>query len=307
MLDDLFAATAWPMDMVAPYSFFHITLTLAGTLAAAFLACRLARAKHPAETSVLFSCGLLLAIAEVYKQGFLYTVVYSHHYEWWFFPFQLCSIPMYLCLAYPFLKTDPRRGAAPHQGTLQPRKMARLRCVPATVPCQTAPPPSPAQRTVATFLQDFGLLGGIMALAVPDGFLHPYWTLTLHGFFWHFILLFLGLYCCLKRLTDLTLRGYRKILPLYLACCLIACTVNAFVQVTIYPADYADLFYINCAFPSEQPVFRQISLRLGNVWGHLAYIAASCAGAGLIHRICGWNRSDRSARGMRRKKTRSSS
>lgn len=259
--DTFFAATAWPMDMVAPYSFFHIALTLAGTLAAAFLACRLARAKHPAETGVLFSCGLLLAAAEVYKQGFLYTVVYSHHYEWWFFPFQLCSIPMYLCLAYPFLKTDPR---------------------------QTAPSPSPAQRTVATFLQDFGLLGGIMALAVPDGFLHPYWTLTLHGFFWHFILLFLGLYCCLRGLTDPTLRGYRKILPLYLACCLIACTVNAFVQATIYPADYADLFYINCAFPSEQPVFRQISLRFGNIWGHLAYIAASCTGAAMIHGICRW-------------------
>lgn len=261
MLNDFFAATAWPMETMAPYSFAHIAPALAGSLAAALLAWGLARSHRPESSHVLFACGLFLAVSEVYKQGFLYTVVYDHHYEWWFFPFQLCSIPMYLCLAYPLLKAAPN---------------------------QTVDRPSPSQRIAATFIQDLGLLGGIMALAVPDGFLHPYWTLTLHGFFWHFTLLFLGLYCCLKGLSDLSRRGFLKILPLYLACGLIASAVNALVQVTVYPADYADLFYINCALPSEQPVFRQISLKFGNIWGHLAYIAATCAGAFLIHRVCGW-------------------
>lgn len=281
--DVFFAATAWPMDAVAPYSFFHIALTLAGTLLAALLAWVMAKAKGPASSRILSACGLLLAVAEVYKQGFLYTIVYDHHYEWWFFPFQLCSIPMYLCLAYPLLGIARVRETA-----LSPRRYP-VKTDPAghRALCPKDGSPSPAQRTVATFLQDFGLLGGIMALAVPDGFLHPYWTLTLHGFFWHFMLLFLGLYCGQKGLTDQTGRGFLKTLPLYLFCCAIACKINALVQATIYPADYADLFYINCALPSEQPVFRQISFKLGNVWGHLAYIAATCTGARLIHQICG--------------------
>ena len=29
---------------------------------------------------------------------------------------------------------------------------------------------------------DFNLLGGLMALLVPDGLMHPYITLTLHAF-----------------------------------------------------------------------------------------------------------------------------
>ena len=42
MLNDFFAATAWPMETMAPYSFAHIALALAGSLAAALLAAFLA-------------------------------------------------------------------------------------------------------------------------------------------------------------------------------------------------------------------------------------------------------------------------
>lgn len=65
-------------------------------------------------------------------------------YDWWFFPFQLCSLPMYLCLLLPFLKHKSMKTA------------------------------------VCTFLQDFNLLGGLAALIVSEGFRGIHWTLTLH-------------------------------------------------------------------------------------------------------------------------------
>ena len=65
------------------------------------------------------------------------------------FLFQLCSVPMYLCLLLPLLQTAWHGRIA---------------------------------RAFYTFLQDYGLLGGVMALAEPSGLMHPYWTLTLHGF-----------------------------------------------------------------------------------------------------------------------------
>lgn len=254
---NFFQWTAWPMQQAAPYSPFHILLTVSGITAAIFCAVRAAHFERLRPKHIIALCGTILAVSELYKQGFLYTVVNGGHYNWWYFPFQLCSIPMYLGLLYPAL--PPENSRRPGAGF---RKIA------------------------ATFLQDFGLLGGIMALAVPDGLLHPYWTLTLHGFLWHFILIFLGIYCSKKGLTDSSDRGFLRTLPLYLACCGIAAVINTIVQTTIYPSRYTDLFYINCFFPSEQPLFRQISLTFGNVWGHLAYILASCGGAYLIHRLC---------------------
>lgn len=253
MLSRFFTATAWPMEMGQAGSLFHLALTMVGITAAVMLASLLSRQKNPAEDTVLAVCGAVLAVFELYKQGFLYYVVYSGQFNWWYFPFQLCSVPMYLCLIYPWLGS-----------------------------C------SAAKRRIATFLQDFGLLGGIMALIVPDGLFHPYWTLTLHGFLWHFILIFLGAYCGRKGLAENGQNGFLWMLPLYGLCCGIAVFINTMVQLYIYPRDYSDLFYINCFFPSEQPIFHQISLMFGNVWGHLLYVLASCCGAGMIH--LAWSR-----------------
>ena len=91
----LFQMSSWPMRTPVPYSGFHLVFGGAGILAAIFLAWKLPRGTHP---QVLPACGLILAVSEIYKQGFLYYIVNGGQYDWWYFPFQLCSIPMYLCL-----------------------------------------------------------------------------------------------------------------------------------------------------------------------------------------------------------------
>ena len=239
--------TAWPMTPPAPWSAFHVMVSLSGLLIAGFLARFLAQHYKSHACLILWICGVLLGTGELYKQLFLYEIVNHGRYDWWYFPFQLCSTPMYLCLVFPLL--------------------------PGGIP----------RRTAAAYLESFGLLGGIMALTEPSGLMHPYWTLTLHGFLWHFILILLGVYCGRKGLADAGAGGFFRMLPLYGLCCSIAIFINTMEQLCIYPRDYSDLFYINCFFPSEQPFFHQLSLWLGNVWCHILYVLASCCGAGLIH------------------------
>lgn len=243
MFQALLEYTAWPMKKPAPYSLFHLLITLTGTAAAFLAAFFLSRKKNIPAGRIIFGCGIILAAAEIYKQLFLYHIVRQGSFDWWYFPFQLCSIPMYLCLLYPV-------------------------CL---------------KKHTPVFLQDFGLLGGITALLFPEGFLHPYVALTLHGFIWHFILVFLALYCHGAGLCQKPGRSFCRALVIYFFCLAGAVGINAFVQQNLYPAGFADMFYINCTFPSAQPVFHQISLILGNFWGHFAYILASCLGAGLIH------------------------
>lgn len=228
-------------------------------------AIRSIRTKYFPELSdrLLFLCGFLMLCSEIWKQYVLTFVLGGGSYNWWYFPFQLCSIPMYLCLAYPFV-ARPHTSSGKH-GVFNTRGSGA------------------AAPILATFLQDFGLLGGFMALAFPEGFLYPYWTLTLHGFFWHFLLIFIGVYCGRRGLSDFGETGFARCLPLYFFCCLAATCINTAVQLTVYPESYADMFYINCFFPSEQPVFSRISLSLGNVWGHIAYLLSSCLGAFCIH------------------------
>lgn len=242
-------ATAWPMTPPAPYSLFHIGLTAAGISAAAAAAWKLAKSSINRDSSgmgCLFICGVILAVSEIYKQLFLYWIVNQGTYDWWYFPFQLCSVPMYLCLLLPLISRVFHRKF---------------------------------QRVVCTFIQDFGLLGGLLALAEPSGLMHPYWTLTLHGFCWHFLLIFAGLFCGFRGLSYRKWKDFPRVIPLFLCCCCLATLINILAR----PQGRADMFYISPYYPNGQIVFHQIALRTGIFAGNLIYLAAVLAGAALFH------------------------
>ena len=171
MISRLLTLTAWSMTPPAVWSPFHLAFMLIGILLAAFAAWKLRTRSEEFRLHLLFACGVFLAFSEVYKQLFLYYIENNRHYDWWYFPFQLCSVPMYLGLFIPMVP-------------------ARIRNV------------------FYLFIQDFGLLGGIMALAEPSGLMHPYWTMTVHGFLWHFNLIFMGLICAFYNLKKKTQKSY---------------------------------------------------------------------------------------------------
>lgn len=199
---------------------------------------------------ILFVCGILLAFAELYKQLFLFYIINNKTYDWWFFPFQLCSLPMYLCLILPFLPSGrPKTG-------------------------------------LYTFMQDYNLLGGIAALIMPEGFCHIHWTLTLHGYAWHILLILMGILIFVSGCSDLTGRGFRDTIPFFVLFCLIATAVNLLAP----GHGRADMFYISPYTPSSQPVFHTLSLVLGIRTAHLLYLLTVLLGAFLIHRLAALTR-----------------
>lgn len=233
--------TAWPMMAPMPYGTFHIIITLVGVLTACFLAWKLRTCQSRKFYNILFFCGSMFAVSELYKQFFLYEVVTGNTYDWWYFPFQLCSLPMYLCLLLPWIRSEPFK------------------------------------KVVCTFLQDFGLLGGIMALLEPSGLMHPYWTLTLHGFLWHFMLIFIGLFIGFSGRGERGLRGYLKTMPLLAVSCMIATAINLLTQ------GAADMFYISPYHPVMQVFYYQFSLRYGITAGIMIYLASICIGGMICH------------------------
>ena len=238
--------TAWPMNPPAPYSLFHILFVAIGLMAVVLLAYYTNRSINNQKLPrLLFFCGVVLAATELWKQLFLYYVVNEQTYNWWYFPFQLCSLPMYFCLILPF---------APGKNNK-------------TVLC--------------TFMQDFNLLGGIMALAEPSGLFHPYWFLTLHGLIWHLLLVYIALVIAFSRYSDVSLMGFVRTLPLFLICCIIASIINR----TAKPLGQADMFYISPYYPSAQIVFHEIALHYGIPIGNVVYLIATCLGGFLFHSI----------------------
>ncbi|MDD3142528.1 MAG: YwaF family protein [Lachnospiraceae bacterium] len=195
---------------------------------------------------ILLGCGLLLVAMELYKQIFLFNIISHGHYNWWYFPFQLCSIPMYLCIIIPFVHS---------------KKYTLILC---------------------TFLQNFSILGGVMALLFHSGLIYSYLRLTIHGFVWHILLILIGLLTCITQHSDSSIKGYLCTLYPYAFSCIIATVINI-----ISPkAGGADMFYISPYHPSTQFGFHYIAVTYGTLAGILIYIIATCIGSLFVHLLC---------------------
>ena len=217
--------------------------------------------------TVFFFCGIIMLASEIWKQLVLTFIVGNGTYIWWYFPFQLCSIPMYIFLVLPFVRPEKIRQA--------------LLC----------------------FLMCYALLGGIAVFADTSGLHYSYAPLTVHSYLWHFLMIGTALFSGSVYATEqpagfpdsldaspapcpsrrLSLDVFAAATALYLFCCLTATVLN----LTLDKYGTINMFYINPDYPMQQIVFRDIAARIGNLPSIVIYIGATISGAFLLFLL--WN------------------
>ncbi len=203
-----------------------------------------------------FACGIIMACSEIWKQLTLTFVIGGGSYNWWYFPFQLCSIPMYVLLSYPWIRGRNARPAA------------------------------------LSFLMCYCLLSGIAVFADTTGLHYPLTVLTLHSYLWHILLIILGIAAGFTYIRTLRsnekkalfsralaaafpLRPFIYSTFLYLACCLTA----EFFNLWLDKFGTINMFYINPDYQMQQVIFRDLLPYLGNTGVILLYIASTIFGA----------------------------
>ncbi len=243
ILDNFMRLTAWSMEKPPAYGLFHLSFAFIGFALSVFLAWKLRKLGDKGNRILLMSCGIFLLISEVYKQLFYYYYIGNRSYQWWIFPFQLCSVPMYLCLIAPCLKAGK------------------------------------VQQGMYNFMMTFNLLGGLMAFIEPSGIVHEYWTLTLHAFIWHMLLVFVGLYLGFSNRGGKTMKDYRLAIITFLALCVIAFTLNLCLAGVSQGS--VNNFYIG---PSLSPlaIFKDIAKNFGWYICTILYIPVVSLGAFLL-------------------------
>ena len=243
ILDNFMRLTAWSMEKPPAYGLFHLSFAFIGFALSVFLAWKLRKLGDKGNRILLMSCGIFLLISEFYKQLFYYYYIGNRSYQWWIFPFQLCSVPMYLCLIAPCLKSGK------------------------------------VQQGMYNFMMTFNLLGGLMAFIEPSGIVHEYWTLTLHAFIWHMLLVFVGLYLGFSNRGGKTMKDYRLAIITFLALCVIAFTLNLCLAEVSQGS--VNNFYIG---PSLSPlaIFKDIAKNFGWYVCTILYIPVVSLGAFLL-------------------------
>lgn len=248
------------MDAPEIFGGFHI-VALIITAAAAIIAAKLfARRITRSETAfpglirTLACTGWILVILEMYKQLFLYCIVNDGAYDWWYFPFQLCSVPMYLCILLPFMKAQPRN-------------------------------------TCLTFIGGYTFISAAAALIFPEDFLRPYLSLTIHGFVWHGLLLFISMLILFTGVVDRSARGLIRAAGLFAVFCIIAVAVNTAVEPLMHSIraahsavahNWAAMFYLNPYHISPQPIVGSVQNALGIPAGLVLYALCIIAAGSIV-------------------------
>lgn len=145
-----------------PYGTFHIISLIISLIFFVFCFILAKKRNNKKDSVVVLIITLLLIITEIWKQ-ITRTKLNGGVYPFGIFPFQLCSIPMYLGLLPIFLK----------EGKLK--------------------------ETIYKYITFTGLIGGLAMLTVPVVILTNYVLYTIHSLFWHMMLVGQSIYLIRSR------------------------------------------------------------------------------------------------------------
>jgi uncharacterized membrane protein YwaF len=242
-MDKLMAATAWEMTPPPAYGAFHLSFTFVGVALSFLLAYKLRNLGERGHKAVLFCSSMFLIITEIYKQCFYYFYRENHEYNYGIFPFQLCSVPMYLCMIAVFLK------------------------------------PGKVRDGIYGFMTTYNLLGGIMAFIEPSGITHGYLTLTLHAYLWHMTLIFIGIYLIISGRCAKTKKDFLQAAATFVVLCAVAFCIN----IIFWDAANGDInmFFVGPR-NSPLIIFEDIAKNFGWYVSTALYIPVVTLGAFLI-------------------------
>jgi uncharacterized membrane protein YwaF len=206
------------------FSWFHIlwlAIMIAGCILVAFFFGR----KHDQRVDfiVIAVCSVILIMCEVFKQLFWYE--FYGYYRFEIFPYQFCSVPIYVAIA----------------ATLIPRGKARELCY--------------------KFLAFYGIIGGLAVMLIPTAVLYTYFIpMSIHSMVWHAVLVIMGVYLIVSRGYGKSIKELFSPCMLFLGFIALAVIGNILVYKlhlgtpACQPGDNLSMFYISPYYPTQLPL-----------------------------------------------------
>ena len=228
------------------YGTVHIIMLIVGfavTISAAWFLRKLGDRGN--KILLLTFAGVLIA-SEIFKQVFLYYVLCGGSICWGELPFQMCSLPMYLCPIAVFTKNERLRSAC------------------------------------YSFMMCFNMLGGLAGVLEPSGIFLKYTALTIHAVAWHFSLVFLAFYIIFSKRGGTTRETLFDTVKLFVLCCFIAFVINTLVGITV--GDEINMFFVGPNIPPTV-ILEDVATKFGWVASTLCYIPAASLAAAIIYRL----------------------
>ncbi len=246
IIEKMMHAIAAEMTPPPAYGTFHIILIIVGMTLCISLAWLCRKFDDKKNKILLLAFAGVLIASEIFKQIFLFYVIEDNSICWGEFPFQMCSMPMYLCPIAVFSKNER------------------------------------VKRVMYGFMMCFNMLGGFAGVFEPSGVFLDQIPLTVHAIAWHYSLIFLSFYIIFSHRAGSTKEDYFDIVKLFTALCFIAFIINTLIGITV--GDEVNMFFVG-PNPSPIIVFNTIAEKFGWAASTVIYIPVTSIAAGVIFRL----------------------
>jgi len=206
--------------------------------------------------TILLVYGIIALLLEVLKQliwSFNYdsnTGLVTWDYQWYAFPFQLCTTPIYVSLICTFMKDGKVRKA------------------------------------LLSYMAYFTILGSIATIIMPDSCFTSDILVNIHTMWLHCGSLVVSVYLLLTNKVETNIINLKKSINVFLIFVGIALCLNIIIYNTsILNGETFNMFYISPYFESTLPIFNIIYNHVPYIIFLIIYIVALTLGALIIYGI----------------------
>lgn len=226
------------MEAPVPYGWFHI-VSLLVTVAATFALCRWGKKRNP--RSVVLVTAVTVAVLEIYKQinfSFSYKNGITFDYQWYAFPFQFCSTPMYVGLLGGLTKKGKLHAAA------------------------------------NAYLATYAVFAGVCVMLYPTTVFVDTVGINIQTMVCHGSMIAVGIYLLYSGYVKAEHKTILKAAPVFIACVSVACILNEIAYRTgLLETENFDMFFISPYGTPSLPVYSLVQNVVPFPWCLVIYVA----------------------------------
>lgn len=244
------------MNSPTAYSCFHLLWILFIILSIIILYKKREKYNEKQLKIVLSIYGITALTLEILKQiiwSFNYdplTNIITWNYEWYSFPFQLCTTPIYVSIICLFLKKNKVRNY------------------------------------LLSYMAYVTILGSIMTMIIPDSCFTSDILVNIHTMWLHAGSLVVSIYLLLIKEVQINTKSIKKALITFIIFVIIALTMNLVIYNSgILNGETFNMFFISPYFISTLPVFNIIQENVPYLVFLIIYIWAVIIGSLIIYCI----------------------
>lgn len=248
-LNTVLAALNGTMEVPTLFGWFHIlwlVLSIGGAIALSLWQ-RKQEKQH--QRTVLLVTTIIVIVLEIYKQ-LLYSYQVNWDYQWYAFPMQFCSTPMYVGL----LAALTRKG-----------KIHESACA---------------------YMATFSLFAGTAVMIYPGDVFIDTIGINIQTMICHGSMIFLAIYLMATGYVKLGFKTVLKAVPIFAIFLLIAMGLNEWAyQSGLLEQHGFNMFYISPHQPGHLPIYSDVQAIVPYPWSLLIYIVGFTAASYVMQLI----------------------